>query len=140
MFIIHVLISGISWKVTLIDRIYIWSVLCLSEEILLLGPPPPTFPFATYSWDFKLNTLTTVYSFSDQSTSSAKAQSPIYSFRPLSLQKYFRKFKILKYTFRVIYLYVFLVILIFFFLIDCNIDSYFYIIIILVRCWRETVE
>ena len=61
------------WKVTLNDRIYIWFVLRLSDEILLLGPPPPTFPFTTYSWDFKLNTLTTIYSSLDQSTSSAKA-------------------------------------------------------------------
>ena len=52
---------------------------------LLLEPPPPTFPFATYSWDFKLNTLNTVYSSSDQSTSSTKTQGPIYNFGSLSL-------------------------------------------------------
>ena len=84
-FITHVPISGISWKVILNDKIYIWSMLRLFEEILLLGSPPPTFPFATYSWDFKLNTLTTVYSSSDQPTSSAKAQGSIYNFGPLSL-------------------------------------------------------
>ena len=56
-------------NVTLNDRIYIWLVLCLSEEILLLGPPSSTFPFATYSWDFKLNTFTTIYSSSNQSMS-----------------------------------------------------------------------
>ena len=74
MFVVHVPISGISWKVTLNDRIYIWSVLCLSEEILLLGPPFLNFPLATYSWDSELNTFIVVYSSSNQSTSSAKAQ------------------------------------------------------------------
>ena len=34
----HVPISGISWKVTLNDRIYIGSVLCLSEGTPFLRP------------------------------------------------------------------------------------------------------
>ena len=73
---------------------YTWSVLCLSKETLLLEPHFLTFPLACYLWDFELNTLTMVYSSSDQSTSSAKAQDPIYNFGPLSLQhKYLKKFK-----------------------------------------------
>ena len=40
--------SGVSWKVTLSDRIYIWSVLDLSEEIFLLWTPFPTFPLEYY--------------------------------------------------------------------------------------------
>ena len=35
-FIMHVLISGTSWKITLRDKIYILSGLCLSEKILFL--------------------------------------------------------------------------------------------------------
>ena len=35
----HVPLRGISWKVTLSDRIYVWSVLHLSKETLLLRPP-----------------------------------------------------------------------------------------------------
>ena len=45
-------------------------MLCLSDEILLLGPPFLTFPFAYYLWDFELNTLIIVYSSSDQPMSS----------------------------------------------------------------------
>ena len=93
----HVLISGISWKITLDGRIYIQSVLCWSVEILSLGPPPLTFPFATYSWDSKLDTLTTVYLPSNQSTSSARAQGPIYNFGPLSLHNL--SFKLKKYIY-----------------------------------------
>ena len=93
----HVPIGGISWKVTFHDRIYIWSVLCLSEEILLLKQPSTTFPFATYLCDFKLNTLTIVYSSSDQPMSSAKAQGPIYNFGPLSLHIYLRTRQIQNY-------------------------------------------
>ena len=58
----YVPISEISWKVTLNDKIYIWPVLGLSEETILLEPLFPTFPFARYLWDFELNTLTTAYS------------------------------------------------------------------------------
>ena len=73
---------------------YTWSVLCLSEETFLLGPHFLTFPLACYLWDFELNTLTMVYSSSNQSTSLAKTQDPIYNFGPLSLQhKYLIKFK-----------------------------------------------
>ena len=57
----HVPLSGISKKVTLSDRIYVWSVLCLSEETLLLRPPFLTFPLARYLWDFELNSLTIVH-------------------------------------------------------------------------------
>ena len=78
--------SGVSWKVTLSDRIYIQSTLGLFEEIFLLRTPFPTFPLESYLGDFELNTLTIVYLFSDQSMSSAKAQVPIYNFGPLSLQ------------------------------------------------------
>ena len=75
------------------NRIYVWSVFCLSNETLLLGPHFLTFPLACYLWDFELNTLTMVYSSSNQSTSSAKAQGPIYNFGPLFLQhKYLIKF------------------------------------------------
>ena len=86
MFVTHAPSSGVSWKVTLSDRICIRFVLGLFEEIFLLGPPFPTFPLVCYLGDSKLNTLTTVYSSSDQSTSSAKTQDPIYNFGPLSLQ------------------------------------------------------
>ena len=82
----HAFIRGVSWNVTLSDSICIRSVLRLSEEQLLLGPPVPTFLFACYLWGSKLNTITTVYSSSDQSTSSAEAQGPIYDFGSLSLQ------------------------------------------------------
>ena len=63
-------------------------MLCLSEKIFLLEQPSPIFPFATYSWDSELNTPTTIYSSSDQPTSSAKVQGPIYNFGSLSLQEY----------------------------------------------------
>ena len=86
MFVILAPSSGVSWKVTLSDRIYIRSVLGLSEEIFLIGTPFPTFPLESYLGDSELNTLTIVYASSDQSTSSAKAQGPIYNFGPLSLQ------------------------------------------------------
>ena len=76
----HVPTSRSCWKATLIDRIYLWSVLCSSEDILLLGSPSTAFLFASYLWDSELDTLTTVYSPSDQPTSSAKAQGPIYKF------------------------------------------------------------
>ena len=75
--------SGVSWKVTLSDRAYIRSTLGLSEEIFLLRTP---FHWNITFVDFELNTLTTVYSSSNQSTSSDKVQGPIYDFRPLSLQ------------------------------------------------------
>ena len=52
----------------------------------LLGLPSTAFLFASYLWDSELDTLTTVYSPSDQPTSSTKAQGPIYKFGPLSLQ------------------------------------------------------
>ena len=83
-FIMHVPINGISQKVTLDKRIYIWSVLHLSDEALLLRLFPPTFPFATYSRDSKLNTLTTVYSSSDHphSRSRPKAQYIIWALIP----------------------------------------------------------
>ena len=77
--------SGVSWKVTLSDRIYIRSALGLFEEIFLLRTPFPTFSLESYLGDFELNTLTIAYSFSDQSMPSAKAQVPIYNFGPLSL-------------------------------------------------------
>ena len=60
-------------------------MLRLSEEILLLKPPPLSFSFATYSWDSKLNTLTTLRSSSNQPTFSAKVQGPVYKFGPVSL-------------------------------------------------------
>ena len=81
-FIMHIPINGISSKVTLDKRIYIWSVLHLSEEILFLELLPPTFPFATYSRDSKLNTLTIVYLSLDYPTFLAKAQGPIYNLGP----------------------------------------------------------
>ena len=68
------------------DRIYIWSILCLSEETLLLGPPFLTFPLACYLWEFELNTLTIVHSSLNQSTFSDKNQGLIYNFGPLPLQ------------------------------------------------------
>ena len=72
----QVLISKISWKVTLNGRIYFLSMFCSSEETFLLGLPSPTFSFVTYSQDSKLNILIIVYSSLDQPTSSAKAQGP----------------------------------------------------------------
>jgi len=64
-------------------------VLCLSEETPLLGPPFLTFPLAYYLWYFELNTFIIVYSSSDQSTSLAKGQGPIYNLGPLSLHLVF---------------------------------------------------
>ena len=72
------------------DRIYVWSMLCLSEETLLLEPPFLIFPLACYLWDFELNTLTIVHLSSDQSMSLDKAQGPIYNFGPLLLQIHFK--------------------------------------------------
>ena len=65
MFVTHTPNKGISWKVTLSDRICIRSVLGLSEEIFLLKTPSSTFPLVCYLGDFELNTLTTVYLSSD---------------------------------------------------------------------------
>ena len=48
MFVMLAPSSGVSWKVTLSDRIFIRSVLGLSEEIFLLGTPFPTFPLEYY--------------------------------------------------------------------------------------------
>ena len=48
MFVMLALSSGVSWKVTLSDRICIRSALGLSEEIFLLGTPFPTFPLEYY--------------------------------------------------------------------------------------------
>ena len=87
-FIMHVSLNGISWKVTLSDRVYIWSVLRLSEETILLGPHFLTLPLACYLWDSELNTLIIVYSSLDQSTLSIKAQVPIYNFRPYTYNIY----------------------------------------------------
>ena len=70
----QVLISKISWKVTLNGRIYFLSMFCSSEETFLLGLPSPTFSFVTYSQDSELNILIIVYSSSDQPMSSTKAQ------------------------------------------------------------------
>ena len=64
-FVMLALSNGVSWKVALSERIYVWSVLCLFEETLLFGPPFLTFPLACYLWDFELNTLTIVHSSSD---------------------------------------------------------------------------
>ena len=61
-------------------------MLCLFEETLLLEPTFLTFPLTRYLWDFELNTLTIVHSYSDQSTSSDKVLGPIYNFGPLPLQ------------------------------------------------------
>ena len=85
-FIMHALISEVSQKVILSDRICIRSVLHLSEETLLLGSPVPTFLSACYLWGFELNTFTTVYSSSNQSTSSAKAQYMILGPYPYNTQ------------------------------------------------------
>ena len=88
-------------------------MLCLSEKTLLLGPPFLTFLLACYLWDFELNTLTIVYSSSDQSTFLVKVQDPICNFWPLSLQNI-----IIKYSKNVIsFLFFFIFILGFFFLI-----------------------
>ena len=76
----HIPTNRSCWKATLIDKIYLWSVLCSFEDILLLGSPSTAFLFASYLWDSELDTLITVYSPSDQPTSSAKAQGPIYKF------------------------------------------------------------
>ena len=46
-------------------------------------------PFVSYSWDVKLELLTTICPFLDHSTSSDKAQSPIYYLGPLSLHIWF---------------------------------------------------
>ena len=59
--------------------IYAWLI---RENI----PPLTPFHWNITFVDFELNTLTTVYSSSNQSTSSDKVQGPIYDFRPLSLQ------------------------------------------------------
>ena len=70
-------------------------MLCLSEETLLIRPLFLIFLLACYLWDFELNTLTIVYSSSDQSKSSAKAQGPIYNFGLLSLQYIFLIYKLI---------------------------------------------
>ena len=75
-------INGISRKATLYKRTYILSVLYLSKETLLLGLFPLTFSFVTYSRDFKLNILTTVYLSSNHPTFSTKAGGPIYNLGP----------------------------------------------------------
>ena len=114
MFVMLASSSGVSWKVALSDRIYVWSVLCLSKETLLLGPPSLTFPLTYYLWDFELNTLTIVHSSSNQSTSSNKAPGPIYNFGPLLLQgvfKYiFELFNVLsRLTTWDIYIYIYII-------------------------------
>ena len=48
MFVMLAPSSGVSWKVTLSDRICIRSALGLSEEIFLLGTPFPIFPLEYY--------------------------------------------------------------------------------------------
>ena len=90
-FIMHIPINEISWKITLDKRICIWSVLHLFEETLLLRLFPLTFPFVTYSRDSKLNTLTTIYSFSDYPTFLAKAQGLIYNLGPHPYMDHFKK-------------------------------------------------
>ena len=72
MFVMLAPSSGVSWKVTLSDRICIRSSLDLSDKIFLLKTPFPTFPLECYLGDSKLNTLTIVYLSSDQSTFSPK--------------------------------------------------------------------
>ena len=47
-FVMHAPINGVSWKVTLSDRICIRFALRLSEEALLLRPHFPTFLSACY--------------------------------------------------------------------------------------------
>ena len=91
-FTMHVPINGISWKVTLDKRIYIWFVLHLSDETLLLKLFPPSFPFATYSRDSKLNILTTICSYSDYPIFSAKAQGLIYNLGPHPYNYYYLHF------------------------------------------------
>ena len=97
--------SGVSWKVTLSDKACIRSTLGLSEKIFLLITP---FHWNITFVDFELNTLTTVYSSSDQSTSSDKVQDPIYDFRPLSLQYIY----IYIYVCVCVYIYIYIVLLV----------------------------
>ena len=85
-FTMHILLNRISQKAPVSDRIYVCSVLCLSEKTLLLEPPFLTFPLTCYLWECELNTLTIFHSSSDQLTSSEKAQGPIYHFKLLPLQ------------------------------------------------------
>ena len=91
------------------DRIYVWSMLCLSEETLLLEPPFLIFPLACYLWDSELNTLTIVYSSSNQSKSSAKTQDPIYNFRLLSLQYIFLIYKLINVSFNLFFNFMILI-------------------------------
>ena len=88
--------SGVSWKVTLSDRICIRFAFGLSEEIFLLGTLFPTFPLECYLGDSELNTLTIVYSSLDQSTSSIKAQDPIHNFGPYPYNYHYTLCKILE--------------------------------------------
>ena len=105
----HIPLNRISWKATLSDRIYIRYVFCLFEETLLHRQPFLIFPLACYLWDFELNTLTIVYSSSDQSKSSAKAQGPIYNFGLLSLQYIFLIYKLINVSFNLFFNFMILI-------------------------------
>ena len=56
MFVMLAPSNGVSWKVTLSDRICIRSALGLFEEIFLLGTSFLTFPLECYLEDSELNT------------------------------------------------------------------------------------
>ena len=85
MFIMHDPLNGISWKVTLSNRIYIWFVFRLSEETILLGPP--SHSHGTY----RILNLTPPLLFICPRPINALGQNPIDNFRPLSLQVFLKK-------------------------------------------------
>ena len=52
MFMIHVLVTRVSWKVTVIVGVHVWAVIIMSKDIFLLGPPSQ-FVFCSSSPGFE---------------------------------------------------------------------------------------
>ena len=82
----HVLITGASWKVTLIVGIHIWAVFIIFEEMFLLGPPSHLYLAhqvlgLNHSLPFVLPQTTHAL---------GQGQRPNIWFRPLTLQQPFK--------------------------------------------------
>ena len=85
MFMRHVPIIGISWKITLIVRVHTLNYI----HYVRGGVPPWTIlSFVPYLWDFNWEHLIIICSFSNLSMSSDKTQGPIYDIGPSPLQLY----------------------------------------------------